>query len=261
MNAYYPAGRAALDHNQENLRALIGVGAEGGFVNIPVVAYLFAPFGWFPPKLAAAIFTFIGIGSVVGAWFLLVHLASLELRERWLLALLFAVNGPLLNAIKFGNTSYFIPFALAAGLVLLRARRPTAAGALLGAATVIKPPLALFGLFFLLRRDWRGVFAFASVGVVTVLLSLALFGWDLNRYWLQTIMQYSHGWLAGASVQSIPAFLYRLHEPPDILLDWVSHAPQQGENSQLRSSSPRSLSSPCWPVGGCRLKAAPKRRS
>jgi len=230
LRAYYPAGRAALHHDAAALKALIGVGAEGGFVNIPAVAYLFAPFGWLPPPMAATVFTIIGIGMTIAAWFMLIRLFRLELRERWLLALLFAVNGPLLNGVKFGNVSYFLILAFTTGLVLMRAQRSTAAGIVLGAAAVLKPPLALFGLFFLLRRDWRGLAGFAGVGVAAASLSLVLFGWALNFYWFQTTgLQYSHNWLGGFSVQSIPAFLVRLHEPSAILLDWSAKAPPAGE--------------------------------
>jgi alpha-1,2-mannosyltransferase len=230
LNAYYPAGRAALHHDSAALKTLISVGAEGGFVNIPVAAYLFAPLGWLPPHVAAALFTVVGIALTVAAWFLLARLAKLERREQWLLALLFLVNGPLLNGVKFGNVSYFLIFALTAGLALLRAQRSGTAGVLLGVAAVLKPPLALFGLFFLLRRDLRGVVGFALVGVTTVVLSLVLFGLAANLYWVQTsILQYSHNWLAGSSVQSIPAFLVRLHAPPEILLDWSAKAPGAGE--------------------------------
>ena len=230
LKAYYPAGRAALHHDSEALKGLISIGAEGGFVNIPAAAYLFAPFAWLPPRMAAALFTLIGVGSTIAAWFLLVRLAKLELRERWLLALLFFANGPLLNGIKFGNISYFLIFALTLGLVLIRAQRSAAAGVVLGVVAVLKPPLALFGLFFLLRRDWPGMLGFVLLGVSTAALSLVLFGWEVNLYWLQTtILNYSHNWLAGSSVQSIPAFLFRLHEPPEILFDWSAKAPGAGE--------------------------------
>ncbi len=226
LRAYDPAGRAALYHDAAELRDLIRLGVAGGFVNIPVVAYLFAPFGWLPPEMAALVFTLIGIASIVAAWFMLVRLAELQLRERWLLALLFLANGPLLSGIKWGNISYFLVFALTAGLVLIRARRSLAAGLLLGAAAVLKPELALFGLFFLLRRDFRGVFGFALMGVATVALSVAFYGWADNLYWLQTsILQYSHSWLAVSGNQSIPAFLVRLHASPDILLDFSVQAP------------------------------------
>ena len=230
LTAYYPAGRAALYHDSEALKALIRQGAQGGFVNIPVVAYLFAPFGWLSPKTATVLFTLIGVGSTVVAWFLLVSLNRLELRERWLLAFLFLANGPLLSGLKWGNLCFFPVFALAEGLVLIRAQRSMMAGMLLGVAAVFKPALMLFGLFFLLRRDLRGVFGFAIVGTMTVALSLILFGWSGNLYWLQTsILQYSHNWLVVSGNQSIPAFLYRLHAPPDILLDFSAKTPGAGE--------------------------------
>jgi len=231
LNAYYPAGQAVLIHDPAMLHDLIGKGVTG-FVNIPVVAYWFAPFGWLPPLTAAVLYTAIGVGLSVAAWWLLVRLAGLEVRERWLLGILFFANGPLLNGIKFGNLSYFILLALAGGLALLRAGHSGAAGALLGVATVIKPPLALFGFFFLFRRDLMGTVGFVLVGVMTAILSLLLFGWAENLYWFETcIVQYSHSWLSAFSVQSISAFIIRLR--PGIGIDYVDSLPQiptSGEN-------------------------------
>lgn len=229
LNAYYPAGQAMLHHERDILRALIEKGTSG-FVNIPVMAYLFAPFGLLRPWMAVGVFTAIGLALTVATWILLARLANLEIRERWLLALLFLVNGPLMNAVKLGNTSYFVLFALAAGVALLRAQRSSYAGCLLGMAAMMKPPLLLFGLYFALRRDWRGTLAFAAVCVGTASLSLFLFGWEYNIFWFRTaILQYSNSWLAAFCVQSIPALLFRLHSSSDILLDWLPHVPAPGE--------------------------------
>ncbi len=231
LNAYYPAGKAILHHDSATMRELIGKGTAG-FVNIPIVAYVFAPFALFPAKIAAVLYTLIGLAVTVTAWFLLVRAFRLELRERWLLALLFLVNGPLMNGIKWGNLSYFILCALAGGLVLVREGRSGAAGALLGVATIIKPPLALFGLFFLFRRDVHGVLGYAAVGMVTVLASLLVFGWADNLIWFETsIVQYSHSWLSTFTVQSIPAFLIRLR--PGIGIDYtdsIAQIPTHGEH-------------------------------
>ena len=231
LNAYYPAGQAVLNNDPAMLHDLVGKGVTG-YVNIPVVAYWFAPFSLLPSLIAAVLFTVIGVGSTIAAWWLLVRLAGLQLRERWLFGILFFANGPLLNGIKFGNLSYFILFALAGGLSLLRAGRSGAAGALLGLATVIKPPLALFGFFFLFRRDLMGTVGFVLVGVVTVILSLVLFGWAENLFWFETcIVQYSHSWLSAFSVQSISAFIIRLR--PGIGIDYIDSLPQiptSGEN-------------------------------
>jgi hypothetical protein len=230
LNAYYAAGESALHHDSATLQQSIGKGISG-FVNIPVVAYLFVPFALLPPKVAAVLYTLIGMVLTVVAWFLLVSAFRLELRERWLLTFLFLVNGPLVNGIKWGNLSYFILCALAGGLVLAREGRSAAAGVLLGVATVIKPPLALFGLFFLFRRDVRGVLAYVAVGVVTVLLSLLVFGWAGNLNWFETsILHYSESWLSIFQAQSIPAFLMRLRPGIGIgYTDSIAQIPTHGE--------------------------------
>jgi alpha-1,2-mannosyltransferase len=226
--AYYPAGQAVAHQDTSTLRMLIERGVSG-FVNMPVIAYVFAPFGWLPPQMAIALFTLIGLALTVATWFLLVRLARLELRERWLLALLFFANGPLMNAFKLGNTSYLIVFALAAGLALLRAGRPASAGVLLGVAAMIKPPLLIFGAFFALRRDPRGMLGFTVVCAATAALSLVLFGLADNLYWFQTsILQYSYSWLAAFNVQSISGFLLRLHADAE-LTAWLPHVPTPSE--------------------------------
>ena len=226
LSAYYPAGQAMVHHDHAALRALI---SQVGFVNIPVVAYLFVPFGVFSRHVAIALFTLTGLGFAVGSWFLLSRMLRLDLRARWLLTLLFLASGPLMNTIRLGNTSQMILFALIAGLMLIRAGRSGAAGAVLGVAAVIKLPLILMGLFFLFRRDWRGVAGFSAVGIMTACLSLALFGWSDNLHWFQTcVVQFSRNWLATFNVQSIASFVMRL-DPNARLSEWVPQVPTPGE--------------------------------
>jgi alpha-1,2-mannosyltransferase len=225
--AYYSAGRDVVQGDMAALHVLIREGATGGFVNIPIVAYLFAPFGILPPRMAGALFTVVGVALTVLAWLLLVRLAKLDVRERWILALLFIANGPLLTGIKFGNLSYVILVALAGGLFFIRSGRSGIAGALIGLAVVIKPVLILMGLFFLLRRDWRGSLSFAAVGVTTALLSLLVFGWTENLEWFQNcIVQYSQNWLPTFSVQSISGFILRLDATAKIS-EWILVPPTQ----------------------------------
>ena len=234
FTAYYPAGQAVANHDPSMLRMLTEKGVAG-FVNIPAVAYLFEPLALLGPETAALVFSVVGLALTVAAWFLLVRMANLELRESWLLALLFLANGPLMHGIKFGNTSEFILFALVADLFLLRQGRSAAAGALMGAAAIIKPPLLLFGFFFVLRRDLRGVLAFAAVCAITGGLSLVLFGWSANAHWFQTsIVEYSRGWLGAYNVQSIPGFLLRLH-PDSNLTDWQPYLPTPNEKLLARA--------------------------
>ena len=90
--------------------------------------------------------------------------------------------------------------------------------------------LILIGLFFLFRRDWRGVAGFSAVGVMTALLSLALFGWSDNLHWFQTsVVEFTRSWLPSFNVQSISGFLLRL-DPNARLSEWVPQTPTSGQN-------------------------------
>lgn len=222
--AYYAAGRAVLT-NPAVLHSLFNRGVSG-FVNLPATAYLFAPFGALPFTLGAATFTALGLASVYAAWRLLGRLAGLDRTGRWRLALLFAANGPLVYSVREGNLSHVILLALVAGLILLRQARPGMAGIVLGAAAVLKPPLVLMGLVFLLRRDGRGLGSFAATGAVAVAASLLLFGWAENLHWFEAcIVTFNHQWLGAFNVQSISAFLLRLTGSPAELMDWEGQAP------------------------------------
>lgn len=233
--AYYPAGRAVIA-DPAALRALTDKGVTG-FVNMPVTAYLFAPFAALPMMAGASLFTALGLALTAAAWALLARLGRLELADRWRLALLFAANGPLAYSLREGNTSHLILFTLAAGLVLIRAGRSSAAGAALACAALIKPPLVLFGVFFLLRRDWRGVASFAGVLACVCALSAALFGWADNLHWFETcILAFSHRWLGAFNVQSIPGFLFRLTRGAGLLTDWRAYPPPAGLEIPARLS-------------------------
>ncbi|MDB5445862.1 MAG: hypothetical protein JWQ97_1179, partial [Phenylobacterium sp.] len=210
------------------LRALTRMGVYG-FVNMPVVAYLFAPLALMPLPVAAIVFYALGLALTAAAWAMLARLAKLDLTDRWLLALLFVANGPLEYSLKEDNTSHVVLFGLAAALILLRAGRSAAAGAVLAAAAILKPPLLLFGGFFLLRRDGRGVAAFSGTLGAVAALSLAIFGWDDNLRWFELcIVKFSHLWLAAFNVQSIPGFLFRLQAAAGLLTDWHPRPPPAG---------------------------------
>jgi len=226
-SAYYPAGRAVLTSARQ-LREMTGLGVSG-FVNMPAIAYMFAPFGLLPEQAAKYLFLVIGLAAVIAAWQILARMAALDVTERCSLLLVFAANGPLLYSLKEGNTSHFILLALVGALAMVRSARTAAGGALLGAAAMIKPPLLLFLLFFILRRDIRGTIGFVTVCGGIALLSLAIFGWDDNWHWFEVcIVQFNHRWLAAFNVQSIPAFLFRLVMPAGLLQDWNSSLPPMG---------------------------------
>lgn len=139
-----------------------------------------------------------------------------------MLLFLFAGSGPLVYGFREGNTSHFILVLLALALAWLRQAREISAGALLGVAAVIKPPLLLIGVYFLLRGRWRVVLTGSAVCVASVLLSIWVFGWAMHERWYQLcIRPYSEALLAAFNVQSVQAFVLRLQIGPDALFDWT----------------------------------------
>lgn len=218
--AYLPAGAAVLA-GPEWLAAELTRGTDG-FVNLPIVAWLFAPFALLPQKAAILGFSAAGVAASLLAWRLLVQALGLRGRAAWLLLFLFAASGPLHNSLREGNTSHFV-LALLAGVLLSLVRgREAWAGVLLGLAILVKPPLALVGLYFLLRGRWRVCAGAATTGATAAAASLALFGWGLHVDWYRLcIAPFSGGPVAAFNAQSLPALAARLERGAAGLHDWA----------------------------------------
>ncbi len=226
--AYYPAGAAVLDH-PASLAPFIQRGVTG-FVNLPVLAYVFAPFGMLSLPVAAVLFTLLGLAAIVVTYLLLVRLTGVTGLRRLALLFLIAANGPLNYSVKEGNTSHFVLLGLVVSLWLLRRQWRVAAGVLLAVLALIKLPLLLFGPYLLYRRNGPAVLAFGFVCLGAAALSLAMFGWDLHVLWFDVaVRQFSDHTLSAFNVQSIQSFLARLADPAPPLFDWSLRelAPQQ----------------------------------
>jgi alpha-1,2-mannosyltransferase len=216
--AYYPAGHLLLGGPPSALRPIL---ETRDYVNLPLVGYLFAPFGAFGRGTAGILFLLVGAVIAVGAWHFLCEAARLDRSRRQLLLLLFALNGPFHYGFKEGNTSHVVLLLVVLAFLKRRGGRGHVAGALLGLAALVKLPLALFGLYFLLRRErgallgMSGVLAFAGAG------SILVFGWELNVLWYtRCVAPFLGDVMPAYNVQSIHAALARLVRGPDSLLDW-----------------------------------------
>lgn len=219
--AYYPAGRAVL-HGPQALAPLIDSAMFANmFVNLPIVAYVFAPFGLLSQPQAAMLFFILGIAVTVAAWSLLARQAQLSEPESWLLLFLFAANGPLINSLREGNTSHIVLLGLVAGYMFLQQKRSALAGIVLGLSALIKLPLLVFGVYFVLKRNWKSAAGFASALAVAGILSLVVFGWRLNWRWFELgVLQFGDSSIAAFNVQSISGFQLRLNGGASVLRDW-----------------------------------------
>jgi len=196
------------------------------FVNLPIVGYLFTPLLSVGDQASAWAFLAVGLVAVVAA-------AALLIRQfcsgRWaavLVAVLFLVNGPLANSLREGNLTHIILFLLVLGISLWRSGREFPAGLVFGACAVLKPPLLLLGLFFVVIGRWRVVAGGASAVIAAAGLSLAVHGIDVNVDWYRNSIAPYLGWVVPAfNNQSLDGFLIRFWTGERYLFDWRPFVP------------------------------------
>lgn len=219
--AYWVAG-SALVHPPHNIDHVFDNNLMG-FVNLPIVALLFAPFGLFDERFAGVLEAIPGALAVIYSWWALCNLCGMNKEERALTLLAFASFGPLIHSIRQGNSSHFLLAVLLWGL-LRAGSKPGRAGAAMALAALIKPPLALLGVYYVLRRQWRLVAAFSATLAALGALSVFIFGWQLHVVWYEnSIRPFMNGAVAGFNAQSLPAALTRLELGPSTFWDWSAH--------------------------------------
>jgi alpha-1,2-mannosyltransferase len=218
-NAYLPAGHAALN-DSEQLRPMLLRGVRG-FVNMPILAYLFAPFALLPEKAAVLLFFGIGIAMTGLAMHRIMNYFALDTGLRRIAIVLWLLSGPLMYSVKEGNTSHMILLPAILSLEWLRRGHDLRAGVCLGLCAILKLPLLLLGLTFVLLRRWRAVVGFGLAVVIPLAVSLLTYGFEVHREWYEaSIAPYSARPLAAFNVHGITAWFARLSLPEDVLLNW-----------------------------------------
>src|SRR5215813_1380076 len=220
FKAYYPAGQAVL-YLDPSPPWSTEEGAAFTFVNLPILAWLFAPLGRLSEFAASWTFLAFGIPAALTAWALLARIARLDAWNAALLLFIFMVNGPMVNSLREGNTTHFLLLLLVLALLLWRAGWLFTAGLVFGFCAVFKLPLLLFGGYFLLRRRWRVVAGGVTMIAVICGLSLWYFGLATNIDWYRYCVEpFIFGAVPAFNVQSIDSFLLRLVTGDQLLREW-----------------------------------------
>jgi hypothetical protein len=176
------------------------------FVNIPIVALLFAPFAAMNGTAAAVVFSLAGIALYVAAMRRMAAHSSGAI-VWWLTVLC----GPLYYSIRIGNTTHMLLLPMLVAFDRLSAGRERAAGTLLGFVAVLKPPFALFLPYLLLRGRYRAATLMIAFAAAAGLLSVALFGIELHRFWFREfVVHQGGGAIAAYNVQSVNGTLAHL---------------------------------------------------
>jgi len=219
---FYKANWAAAETLWEDgLGATWPLTEKGGFSNLPVIGWLYVPFILVGEEWAGWVWWGLGICALLCAWALLVRSLRLGTSHAALLLFLFLISGPVVNSLREGQSSHFILLFLAIGVALWRRKRNYAAGLALGAGALIKLPLLLLGVYFVLRQRWSIVAGGATMIGAVVLLSIALFGIDGHIGWYyEWVVPYLGGYIPAYNVQSIDGFLVRLTQGEEFLIHW-----------------------------------------
>lgn len=219
--AYYPAGRIILE-NPGILYEYNHTSYKRGFVNFPIIAYLFTPFSYLDLKVAQILFLIVSIFAIIAACYVMIKCTQVSDRKKSSIILLFAANGPMYHSVLFGNITHFLLLMLLAALFSWHQKRQFLMGIILAVAALIKIPLYIFGVYFLLRGQWRALAGFVTALMAIAATSVLLFGMDLHLAWFHTCIQpYSGKSLGAFNVQSLDAFLIRLTHSEDLLKSWV----------------------------------------
>jgi hypothetical protein len=199
--------------------------AAVGFVNLPILAWAFVPLALLGEPAAGWAFLAVGIAAIAITFVLLLRLGDFNDPIGAVLALSILANGPLVNSLREGNTTHLVLLLLVVALLLWRAGVEDAAGAVRGLCARIKLPQMLFGLYALLRGRWRMVAGGATAIGGAALLSLIVFGIEINIDWYRNCIEpFVGGVMPAFNVQSIDGFLLRLETGPAQLMDWTPRA-------------------------------------
>lgn len=221
-NGYYFAGRNILARPDQ----LYQGENCGGYVNFPLLAYVFAPLGRMAKGEAGRIFFLINTVSIMPLAYWLVKFGNLKSWRRWLALFLLAINGPLDYSIWLGNSTNLIMLSMILALWWFERGKDFGAGILLGINGLIKIPMILPAGYYFARRQWKVVAGGALAVGVVIVLSLAFTSLSLNRMWLNNcILSFSGRPVGAFNNQSVAAVLARELIPESGIRYWLPLEP------------------------------------
>lgn len=220
--AYYVAGKASVV-SREEIAQLFQSGVFG-FVNLPILAYAFAPFSLFEERVAGLVYSVIAGIALLGGWLVICRELNFTRAQQACSLFALAAFGPLIHSVRQANTTHVTLAAALWAAFALKRGRPMLSGAILGVAAMVKPPLALFGLYFLVRRHWAAAAAMATTGIAIIACSLFILGLETHISWYEACLRpFTTGVVGAFNAQSIPAFFARFEHDVDVFWDWNSY--------------------------------------
>lgn len=110
-----------------------------------------------------------------------------------------------------GQVSFILLVPVTLAWIAARRGRWTAAGAYLGLAMSVKPFLAIFLPYFILRRRFAALSTALATAAAAFLVGLGVFGWEAHRSWIAGLSAVTWEWVAMNA--SVLGFLRRILAP------------------------------------------------
>ncbi len=164
---YYPMGRAILSSKLPVF----------GYFYPAIFALFLVPFGALPAGTAVICWGIFQVALIILLWYLsFLKLLKIVAHKMALYLLLFLTSIPLLDNFSWGQVSIFSTCLILLTFHLYREKRRVYAGFVLALATSINFYPALFLVYFLLKRDYRFLVAYAGtiLGLFCILPAVIL---------------------------------------------------------------------------------------
>jgi hypothetical protein len=203
--------------------------------NTPHAILAFVPFVFLPLRLGLAIW----IGVTYLCFFLTLRAVSRELGLRMsgamrvtLVAFALAIP-PSRDVFVNGNMVWPLALAFTWAWRLARRERMARAAAVLGVLATLKPFLGMFGVLFLVRRQWHALGAMAVAALATLALAIVVTGSSAFAAWFDAVGRIT--WYDVRFNSSVFGFLARVWRPDPIAWGVILVALAAGTAGLLRS--------------------------
>ncbi|MFJ5954642.1 glycosyltransferase 87 family protein [Paenarthrobacter sp. NPDC092416] len=211
-------------------------GPQLPFTYPPFAALVFGGLARLPQPVALMLFNLAGVA--VAAWVAATIVKYWSSKSTWRAALATGLSrwiavalflavlflGPWRETLAFGQINILLMGLMAIDLLGGLSKRKSGSGFLVGIAAGIKLTPLVFGLYFLMRKDWRGLANMAIGFAGTVLLGWLLRPAESLQFWLEILPDTSR--IGGAGYVdnlSIKGALLHFGVPQDsVTLPWLA---------------------------------------
>lgn len=194
------------------------------FKYAPAVAWLYVPFTLIPRPLAGVVWNLGSLLALVGTGALLFRAFAPPEGVPFIQGQLaragatFALGQSFVLEMHYGQVDLLMLFLLTLAAERAEKEKPVAAGFAFAVAVLLKSPAAVFGLYFLMRKQWRVVLWTAAAMALLWVPVLGRFGLEGTlaqvSAWRDIMATTTLPWALQHNAQGFPTLLLSLVYPP-----------------------------------------------